>query len=239
MKLFLLYLIISIFLSTTPRAAFPQTPTKGCILLTFKGYNCDVAILDKKYKYSAALLSDSDKITIQKHLVNLFKQWDVTITTDDSLYYAQDKYHRIRCVITSDTLWLIKMGIFSFSVDEIDGTCHAVNSIAKGDTSGVVISTADLHSLKLITYCIAHEVGHALGINHHVDLNPDGSILNEYSKESIDGKGPIMGYLYGFDHATWCVGYDFNCNLQNDREIISRTFRPLSYEELLLEDQIW
>jgi len=224
---------------SSSHGAFPQTPAKGLILLTFNGYNCNTSILPGKYNYSPSHLSDSSKLVIQKRLGNLFKQWDVIITTDDSLYYAHDKYHRIRCVITSDSLWAISGSWLSPGRTEIDGTCHNINSIAIGDTSGVVISTADLHSLKLITYCTAHEIGHTLGIKHHVDFSVWGDIEYYYSRENIDGRGPLMGYLYDFNNATWGIGYDEDHNLQNDREIISRTFRSLSYEELLLQDEIW
>lgn len=202
--------IILLFIATCSSVCKPVVPGKGVILLTFNGYPSE----NGKFSWQPSYILQPDRIDIQLMVYHYFDNWNIVITTDDSLFYTYPIDKRIRCVITSDTLILNGNN---------SGGVASVDALEKGDTSSTIISCPNLgYNNRDIADCIAHEVGHELGLNHQVYWR-DGRFIHEYDMGTWD-EAPIMGCSYHAKKAVWRTGYVKDGSIQNDTLMISRTF---------------
>lgn len=219
-----------------------QVPAKGLILLDYNGYSGEQPIWEDNTTFDGSALMDWQKTEVQSQVAHIFNMWDVVVTTDDSLFWHWEPRHRVRCVITFDRLSEIAFYVAVFPIKrELAGRAHAIGSIAKADTLPVVVSSSGLnYNPKMIAYCIAHEIGHALGLLHIPDHDLRGNITNEYGSGTNPYHSIIMGnFSNGSLYSTWTEAVNTAGYLQNDTLGISQTFRRLTPQELNFINKFW
>lgn len=226
-KFLIFAVLILTILAFGPKKYWMHHPAKSVILLTYNGYHSE-HVNQCKYDWASSYLLEPSRIDIQKRIGHYFDKWDVVVTTDDSLFYTFPLDHRVRCVISSDTLWVhleyrgwIRAG----------GISPDIGSMIAGDTNAVIISIPNLsNSNRAIADCVAHEVGHTVGLYHistwRLSMYGGFDKVDEYERGNTK-TAPIMGSSYGSVYAEWTIGLNSNAQLQNDTAIISQTFTRL------------
>ena len=87
---------------------------------------------------------------------------------------------------------------------------------------------------KFVAEAVAHEIGHALGLEHQNLYAENGDLLDEYHP-GTPKKAPIMGFSYGAERGTWWEGTSGSPrHIQNDIELITQERNNIS----LLEDDV-
>lgn len=188
-------------------------PGKGIILLTYYGYNPKTPTFNLYAHLSPSMLDRYDQEKIQEKLEYYFSDFDVTFTQDDSLFYTYPVDHRIRVVITRDTLEGYNTGGLSF-----------YNSLHRNDTSASLVTSSGFSYVdSTISQAIAHEVGHQLGLLHQSKWFLCFKI-KEYNDGTLE-KAPLMGRSYDAKKAEWWKGFNSRLRWQDDKKVISRVFQ--------------
>lgn len=220
MKIFLVGLILlTITFSGLSTKEKKNNKERGVILLTYNGYKTIVPLYGKMNPTKSNLLQQ-DQILIQKGVASYFKNFDVIVTTDDSLFYTFPENKRVRCVITSDTLKLrTSYGII------LAGGISVYNSLYLNDTTPVLVSIPNIERFDFIPTVISHEVAHAIGLAHQSLFNKSIKLMEYRIGDSL--VGPIMGNSMRSKESKWYKGTNSFGQYQDDEEVISRTFPRL------------
>jgi hypothetical protein len=217
-----LFVSLGIFLiSFNPPLNVPKNSSKGVILLTFNGYNPKTCLFNQYDHLSPSDLYYPNTTTIQEKVSKYFSDFDVTITTDDSLFYSYPKDHRVRVVITSDSLpqYNDKGNFINYA-----GGLSYYNALHRNDTTPSLVSSLSLgNDAKDISEAICHEVGHQLGLQHQSKWFAFFK-LREYNPGNEE-RAPIMGNSYHSKRAVWYKGFNSYLQWQDDKKIISNTFQ--------------
>lgn len=202
----------------TPVPHNPQSAGKGIILLDYDGYRPEVEAWGQYDTLRPAMISDSAKIIVKQKVEEYFNEWDVLVTTNDSLFYTYPQKYRVRVTVTASMLFTLRNGYFV-----MPGGISFYNQLYLGDTTTCLVSTPALgFDSRAIADGIAHEVGHSLGLAHISDwIGP--KLIEEYSPgDSL--QAPIMGVSYRAKKAVWTKGTNAFGQYQDDREIIAKTW---------------
>ena len=182
---------------TTPSPA-------GVILLDFNGqlvsgtsWNSMVGGAD--INCASANLTASDISIIVQRVTNDYSPFNITVTTDETVYNAASIYKRQRVVVTESWEWYGQAGGTSFVGSFTTGT----------NTPCFVFSSLLNYNLKNIAEACAHEAGHTLGLRHQSTYDANCIKLSEYNIGQGSGEigwAPIMGNSYYQNLSLWHRG---------------------------------
>lgn len=190
-------------------------PKSGIILLSYDGYKSNNDKWGNIY-WIPSRMSRIERDSVNSQVREFYRLWDVTVTENENIFYAYPKDKRVRCVVTLTPLYEVgQIGIsYPFGLRDGDTTCALVNpSVALFDNYTIAVS-------------IAHEVGHQVGLLHHVKVSADGTTVIVDTGNSV--KSPIMGWGL-LKNRVWEVGMTYNNGfaLQNDTTIISSVWQRI------------
>lgn len=152
----------------------------------------------------------STQITdIWNRVVEDYRPFKISITTDVNRYNAAGARHRIRCIITSTDTAAPGAGgvawIGSFREAGLDFS----------STVPCWAFTEDYYTTADISGIISHEVGHTMGLSHDGRANP----YEEYFEGQGSGPtswAPIMGATYDHMVTQWSRGEYYRANNHED-----------------------
>jgi hypothetical protein len=196
--LFLLLISSQILFAQIPKYASRPSAT-SVVYLDFDGHrventswNTDESSIDA----APAELSAEDIFKIYRIVKEDFITFNVNITTDSMYYEQASVYSRHRVIITPTSYW------------RAEGTGVAViGCFAFGDeTPSFVFSDRLGNHFYKIGQIVAHEIGHALGLQHISEWNEDCTLKNEYKGQTgtvFPTFSPIMGESFDSDITGW------------------------------------
>lgn len=163
-----------------------------------------------------ANLTDADIALIFQRVATDYSPFNVTITTDETVYANANKYKRMRVIVTESWEWYGKAGGVSY-----------LNSFTWGDnTPCFVFSSLLNYNTKNIAEACSHEAGHTLGLRHQSSYDASGVKISEYNWGTGSGEigwAPIMGASYNQNLTLWHNGPNSTSatTIQNDIAVIS------------------
>lgn len=188
------------------------TPGGAVIFLDFDGYtlhntpwNYDGDIVCKNSGLNA-----DQMLTIYNKVADAYSPWNVTVTTDESVYDAASVGKRTRVLITESYEWY----------GSGSGGVAFGNSFNSGEETPCFIFSSLLgYNTKYIMEAAAHEAGHTLGLKHQANVKPNCQLISQYNYGNAQF-APIMGVAYYSATSGWIVGktsvtYTI-CETQND-----------------------
>jgi hypothetical protein len=139
-----------------------------------------------------------------------YRPFNVTITTDESVYTAGDPMKRMRVIVTESWEWYGQTGGVSY-----------VNSFTWGDnTPCFVFSVLLNYNTKQIAEAVSHEAGHTLGLYHQSVYDNNCNLVTQYNAGTGSGEtgwAPIMGCGYYENLSTWHNGTNvIGCTVLQD-----------------------
>ncbi len=178
---------------------------------------------------AAPSLLTSEQIT--QVLNNASQDWapfDISLTTDASLYAATSPGLRMHVVVTPTDTAAPNAGGVAY-VDCWSGS-------GKGFRSDVVCWVFN-QSVKTVTEALSHEVGHTVGLNHDGKTSDDGkTLVTDYysghggTLSSPTSWAPIMGSGYSRSLVQWSKGeYAKASNTEDDLAIIGKAANQFGY----------
>lgn len=221
LSLLTIVILSSIFCINT--SYITEVPGKGVIYINYSGFNPADMVWGKYEKFSPSCVSDKEQIEVNKRVQKHFSNYDVLITSDESLFYKYPVNLRIRVTVTDNLLY--SYNFFGFP-NPLYG-CAFYNQLYLGDTTSVLISTKDIESnnTRFIADVITHEVGHSLGLCHQAVWKKAKMIMEYNMGDSCSA--PIMGFTKETKDSYWDIGINQIGQYQNDTAIIAKTFRRL------------
>lgn len=126
-----------------------------------------------------------------------FRGFDVTVTTDRSVYESYAPTERHMNIVTEDQAWT--------------GLAFDIGGVAYLSSFGDIEPSWTFNpGVNAASMTVSHEVGHTLSLTH------DGNSEDEY-QSAIGNWGPIMGAPFGADVVQWSQGeYEDANNPQDD-----------------------
>ena len=89
--------------------------------------------------FDSAKLSDWQEEYIMARVGDLYGDWNVSVTTDENLFYTYPKRYRVRCVITRDTITIPAFTWFGLQNMQVAGRAE-INSLALKTINGTGLS---------------------------------------------------------------------------------------------------
>ncbi|HEX4877449.1 MAG TPA: hypothetical protein VFV31_12315 [Chitinophagaceae bacterium] len=145
-----------------------------------------------------------------------YSPFNVTVTTNETVYNNAPQYKRMRVIITETWEWYGQAGGVSY-----------INSFTWGDnTPCFVFSSLLNYNTKNIAEAASHEAGHTIGLYHQSRYDANCLKLSDYNSGAGTGElswAPIMGVGYYSNVTLWHNGANpYGCsNFQNDIGIIT------------------
>ena len=179
----------------------PTTTQANVILLDFNGQSVSNTLWNTNGTITCApanLNSEEINLVVQRVATD-FTPFNVTITTDETVYNAANAYKRIRVIVTESWEWYGQAGGVSY-----------LNSFTWGtNTPCFVFSSLLSYSIKNIAEACSHEAGHTLGLRHQSIYDANGVKLSDYNWGQGEGEigwAPIMGAAYNENLSLWHYG---------------------------------
>lgn len=199
---------------TPPPPPPPPIHGGGCILLDFDGFT----VTGTSWNYNGDIvcapsgLSLTEKDYITSSIVNDYKDFNVVVTTDESIYNSYPSTNRQRVIFTESWEWYGQAGGTSF-----------VGSYAWSTDDPCFVFTSLLgYNLREIWTAGTHEAGHTMGLYHQSAYDTNCIKTNEYNHGTAT-ECPFMGYPYeNWKIPEWWIGPNpYGCNnIQHDHDII-------------------
>ena len=145
-----------------------------------------------------------------------YSPFNVTITTNESVYNSAPVSKRMRVILTETWEWYGQSGGVAY-----------INSFTWGDNTPCFVFTSLLnYNTKNIAEAAAHEAGHTFGLYHQSKYDGNCVKLSDYNSGAGSGElswAPIMGVGYYSNVTLWHNGANpYGCsNFQNDVGIIT------------------
>ena len=156
-------------------------------------------------------LSSTEIANILLEVQKDFKFFNITITTDSTIYNNASPLRRQRVIVTENNSWYSNQA----------GGVAYVESIKWGaDVPAFVFSKLLGYSQKKIGEAISHESGHTIGLYHQALYDTACAFKSEYNPGS-GTTAPIMGVSYTREGVWWIGPNSFGCrSIQSDSVII-------------------
>lgn len=218
----IIFILLLILMGCKIRTATEPTPIitskSGAILMTYDGFQSNKDRWGDTY-WLPSRMSRMEKDSVDTLVRGFFSLWDIDVTEDESVFYTYPTEKRARCVITLTPMSEAgQIGMsYPFTLETGDTTSAVINpSIVKFDIYCIAASTA-------------HEVGHMLGLLHHLKIKDDYDMVYVDTGNII--KAPIMGWPpIVFKNRVWGLGIIYSRDglvVQDDTAIISKTWRRI------------
>jgi len=142
---------------------------------------------------------------------------DVTTTNPGNLTNGRT----LKVVIGGDGAWLgAQAGGVSYVGSFVNSAPNVAFVFPKMLANGYAKYTAE---------AVAHESGHAFGLQHQSQFDAAGNKLAEYLPANAAGDAPIMGNSYTARRGLWWYGTDSDGGTQDDLSVISSTSNGFGY----------
>jgi hypothetical protein len=144
-----------------------------------------------------------------------FAPFNITVTTDETVYNNANIYKRMRVIVTESWEWFGQAGGVSY-----------INSFTWGNNSPCFVFSSLLgYNTKKIAEACSHEAGHTLGLRHQSLYDAAGVKIDEYHPGQGSGEigwAPIMGVSYHHNLSLWHNGPNAisSSTIQNDIAVI-------------------
>lgn len=181
----------------------PPTNSNNVIYLNFFGKDVTATMWNSgTFTVGESGLADVEISYVLTLVQQHFNPYNVTVTTDRSIFDAAALGHKVEIIITETYQWFGQAGGVAY-----------INSFFWTDgTPGFVFSLLLNYNSHWIASAVTHEAGHTLGLRHQCDCDANGNVINQYST------GPVMGVgYYETDGGKWITGTSsLSCAIQDD-----------------------
>lgn len=182
-----------------PPPPAPVYSPPGVILLDFDGHTVTGTMWGTTIIATPSGMSIDEQQRIVDTVAKWYKQFNIIITTSDSVYNKAPSNKRRRCIITEYYEWFGRAGGVSF-----------VGSFNwQTEEPCFVFSLLLNYSTKMIYVAVAHEVGHTLGLYHQGVYDANCVQIAPYNYGNANF-APIMGVAYNSATAGWIVSCKTN-----------------------------
>ena len=178
------------------------TPTlANVILLDFNGEYVANTLwnVNGPITCAPANLTAEEAAIILQRVATDYSPFNVTVTTDPTVYNAANPSKRMRVIVTESWEWYGQTGGVSY-----------INSFTWGDNTPCFVFSSLLgYSVKMIAEACSHEAGHTLGLRHQSVYDEAGVKLSDYNWGQGSGEigwAPIMGASYNENLSLWHYG---------------------------------
>ncbi|MGF1632303.1 MAG: fibronectin type III domain-containing protein [Phycisphaerae bacterium] len=172
---------------------------------------------------------------IWQRVVEKFSPFDLDVTTIDPGHRSNNKMVRVLTGGRGD--WYGNAGGVA-SIGAYYNTGDNLGGIKPGSAKNTVYAfSARFSQTDDIAEVVAHEAGHAFGLQHQRNYSADGTLLGQYYY-GANGKGPMMGVAYSVDRALWWDGRHYPAGVarQSDLAVITNTNNGFGYRHDSISD---
>jgi hypothetical protein len=184
----------------------PQPTGNAVILLDFDGHPYSGSYWAGPMTFAYSGMTETEIRTVVDSVQADYSEFSVTVTADESVYYAVPANRRVRVVITESWEWYGQAG----------GVAYLGSFTWGNETPAFVFSSLLGYSAKNVWEAASHEAGHTLNLRHQADW-VDGVKVSDYRE------GVIMGVGYYRPNVYWAVGLNSYGQLQDYKAIIRST----------------
>jgi hypothetical protein len=169
-------------------------------------------------------LNNSQITEVFNRVAEDYRPFNITITTDSTVFLAAPVTQRMRVILTVSSSWYGAAGGVSF-----------VTSFTWGDNNPCFVFTQLLNfNVKNIAEAASHEAGHTLGLYHQSSYDANCNKLSDYYAGQGTGEigwAPIMGVGYYQNFTLWHNGPNsYGCaNMQSDLDVITSATNGFGY----------
>ena len=180
----------------------PPPSGAGVILLDFDGQLISGTAWNSTGDFycSPANMTTSEIDFAVQRVTNDYSPFNVTVTTDESVYNAANPYARIRVVITESWEWYGK---------QVGGASYVGAFTSGGNTPSFVFSSLLSYNSKFVAEAVSHEAGHSFGLHHQALYDANCVKISDYNYGQGSGEigwAPIMGSAYSQNLSLWHNG---------------------------------
>ena len=146
-----------------------------------------------------ANMSAEEIALIFQRIITDYAPFNITVTTDETVYNSGNPAKRMRMIITESWEWFGQAGGVSY-----------VNSFTWGNNTPCFVFSSLLgYDVKRIAEACSHEAGHTLGLRHQSVYDESGIKISDYNWGQGSGEigwAPIMGASYNQNLSLWHYG---------------------------------
>jgi len=197
----------------------PPPPNAGVLLLDFDGQLVSGTAWNAGGDFYCAPsnLTASEISSVVQRVTNDYSPFNVTVTTDESVYNAASIYRRIRVVVTESWEWYGK---------QVGGVTYLGSFTSGTNTPSFVFSSLLSYNEKFIGEAVSHEAGHSFGLHHQSLYDANCIKISDYNYGQGSGEiawAPIMGSSYSRNLSLWHNGpSSLGCtSYQDDLSVIA------------------
>ena len=186
----------------------PTTSGYSCIYIDFDGQTVNSPYWNNGNTlqcYPSGLTIDQMAAVVTKVTAE-YSLYNVTITSNESIFLAANPAMRIRVIVTPTSAW--RKGVSGITY---------TGSFSWGDgTPCFVFSDRLYNDPSFVGEIVSHEAGHSLGLNHQSDYDLNCNLVNAYRQ------GVTMGSAFNVAQGVWTYGTSTSCSTyQNDNQVLT------------------
>lgn len=178
---------------------------------------------DTSFICSPSGLSNTQITEIFNRAAEDFRPFNVTVTTDSTVFLAAPITRRTRMIVTPTSDWYPGVG----------GVAYIGSFTWGDDTPGFIFSDKLSYNSKNVAEACSHESGHSVGLSHQSRYDANCNLIEQYSSGSGTGEiswAPIMGNSYDRNMTGWNLGpTPYGCVNNQDNLTIITTNNGFTY----------